>query len=213
MDISFGLGAGLLLPSAINISVQKCVTGPDRSRRRAADGTWPTGITPSTFPLRRRSARWPGACNPSRSAGSGRRRVARGRHQSCIRGVLALRSIASLKELFHFPLQLRERSIEGFAAWIDDYGPLWAQTIEGKPYGFPDSPLDAVAHHRFPDCAGDGEADFWPIGLRLANAKSREQRTRIARSAVVDSSEIFGSQQTNTFRKSRDGYTTSRNLQ
>jgi hypothetical protein len=41
--------------------------------------------------------------------------------------------------------------------------------------------------------------------MRLSDAKSGKQRTRILRAAIVNSSEIFGSQQANTFRKSRDG--------
>jgi hypothetical protein len=50
--------------------------------------------------------------------------VARGKLHTDIRRLSALRSIAAEKETLHFPLEVRQRSIAGFAARIDDDGPL-----------------------------------------------------------------------------------------
>jgi len=181
------------------------VTGQDRNRRCEADGIWPNGANPSILPYRRHTVRSLHACIPSTSGGSGTRRAARGRHTICIRAGGALRSIASEKELLHLALQLRQGRIESFATWIDDYGPLGVQPIESETHGFADPPFDAVTHHCLPDRSGDSEADLWSVIMRLSDAKSGKQRTRILRAAIVNSSEIFGSQQANTFRKSRDG--------
>ena len=93
----------------------------------------------------------------------------------------------------------------GFAPGIDDYGPLWVQPIESIADGFPYPPLDAISHHRLTDRTGDSEANSWPVGLRLADTKSGEQRPGIPGPAIVYSSKILGAQQTDTFRKSRDG--------
>jgi hypothetical protein len=43
------------------------------------------------------------------------------------------------------------------------------------------------------------------IRLRLADAKSGEEGSGEFGTLVINSSEVFGSQQTNTFRKTRDG--------
>ncbi len=117
----------------------------------------------------------------------------------------ALRSIAAEKEPFHFPLQLRQGSIERLAPRIDDDGPLRVQPVQVQADGLADAPLDAVAHHGIAERAGRSEADSRPIGLRLADAKGREQRAGVTGSLVIDSSEIFRSQQTDTFRKTSDG--------
>jgi hypothetical protein len=73
-----------------------------------------------------------------------------------------------------------------------------------------DTPLDTVPHDRFTNGAGDSEADMRPVRLRFANTKSREEGSGKAGTLVIYSSKIFGSQQTDTFRKTRDGVTTSR---
>ena len=101
--------------------------------------------------------------------------------------------------------EFRHRSIEGFASRIDDDGPLWAQPIEVKADGLADAPLDTVAHDRFTDGARDSETDMRPIRLRLADTKSGEEGSGEPGTLVINSSEVFGSQQTDTFRKTRDG--------
>jgi hypothetical protein len=102
-------------------------------------------------------------------------------------------------------LKIRNRSIEGFAAGIDDDGPLWAQPIEVEADRLPDTPFDTVSHDRFTDGARDSEADMRPIGLRLADTKSGEQGPGEPGTLVINSSEVFGTQQTDTFRETRDG--------
>lgn len=102
-------------------------------------------------------------------------------------------------------MQFHDRSIERLAPWIDYDGPLWAQPIQMQADGLADAPLDAVADHGFAEGAGCGKADMRPIGPRLADAERREERTREPGALIVNSSEVFRPQQTNTFRKSRDG--------
>jgi hypothetical protein len=71
--------------------------------------------------------------------------------------------------------------------------------------GLAEAPLDPIAHHGIAKRTGRGKADSRPIGLRFMDAKGREERARVARSMVIDSSEIFRAQQTDTFRKTSDG--------
>ena len=71
--------------------------------------------------------------------------------------------------------------------------------------GLAHAPLDAVAHHRLADGARDCEADMRPIGLRLADTKSGEEGSGELGTLVINSSKVFRSQQTDTFRKTRDG--------
>jgi len=49
-----------------------------------------------------------------------------------------------------------------------------------KTHGFANPPPDPIADHGLADGAGDGEADFWPVGLLFADTKSREVRAGIA---------------------------------
>ena len=72
-------------------------------------------------------------------------------------------------------------------------------------YGFAHSPTDAISHHGLADGAGQSEADMGTIRLRLADAKGRKERVRITLTLIVNPSEVFGSQQADTFRKTSDG--------
>ena len=103
-------------------------------------------------------------------------------------------------------MEFRHRSIEGFASWIDDDGPLRAQSIEMQADGLADAPLNAVTHDGFADRAWDGEPDMWPVRLHLAHAESGEEWTRDPRPVVVDPPEVLGSEDADTFGKARDGY-------
>jgi len=134
-----------------------------------------------------------------------------GRLQIDIRRLPALRSIAAEKEALHLALQHLDGRIEGFAAWIDDDGPLGVQPIEQAANGFAESPFDAIAHDSLADRTRDGKADARSIRLRFADTESGEERARVASALVINSSEVFRSQQAYTFRKSRDGRATSRN--
>jgi hypothetical protein len=102
-------------------------------------------------------------------------------------------------------VQFHDRSVERLAPWIDYDGPLWAQLIQMQADGLADAPPDAVADHGLAEGSGRSEADMRPIGLRLADAERREERARETGTLIVNSSEVFRPQQTNTFRKSRDG--------
>jgi len=71
--------------------------------------------------------------------------------------------------------------------------------------GLADTPLNAVAHHRFPEGARRGEPDVRSVRLRLAHTKSREEGPGEAGSMVIDAPEIFRSKQAYTFWKTGDG--------
>ena len=74
-----------------------------------------------------------------------------------------------------------------------------------KADGLAQAPLDTIAHHGVADRTGHSKPDVGTIGLGLADAKGREERTGVACSLIIDSSEIFRSQQTDTFGKTSDG--------
>jgi hypothetical protein len=102
-------------------------------------------------------------------------------------------------------MQFRYRSIEGFAPRIDDDGPLWAQPIEVEANRFADPPFDTVTHHGFAQGAGTGEADMRPIGLGFEDAESRKEGAGEPGTLVINAAEVFGTQEADTFRKTRDG--------
>jgi hypothetical protein len=74
-----------------------------------------------------------------------------------------------------------------------------------KADGLAEAPLDPIAHHGIAERTGRSKADSRAIGLRFTDAKGREERAGVARSMVIDSSEIFRAQQTDTFRKTGNG--------
>jgi hypothetical protein len=112
-----------------------------------------------------------------------------------------LRRAAAAEEAFHFPADVRKRSLKHFAAGIDDDGPLWTQPFQVEAHRFADAPANAIADHGLADRAGHGEADARPVRCLAAQAESREKRIRVANSLVVDPPEILRSQQADTFRK------------
>jgi hypothetical protein len=71
--------------------------------------------------------------------------------------------------------------------------------------GFPDAPPETVAHHRAPQGARHGEAHARPVTRLPAQAEGREIRPGKPGTAVVNASEILGTQQANTFWKTGDG--------
>ena len=125
--------------------------------------------------------------------------------QTCTPGAPGSRSIASLKKTLDFAVKFRYRCIEGFAPRIDDDGPLWAQLIQLEADGLADPPLDAISHHGFAEGARAGEANMRSFQLRFADTESRKQRSAEPGTLVINPAEVFGTQQTDTFRKTRDG--------
>lgn len=128
-----------------------------------------------------------------------------GKWQTCTPEWPRSRSTASLKKTLNLAMKFRHRGIEGFAPRIDDDGPLWAQLIQAEAHRLPDPPLDAVSHHGFAEGARAGEADMGAVRLRLADTKCRKQGPREPGTLVIYPAEVFGTQQTDTFRKTRDG--------
>lgn len=120
-----------------------------------------------------------------------------------------LRARATQEQLFHFPLDHLKGRIEHLASGIDDDFALWTQLVEPEAYGLANPSFNAIAHSGFSDRARHCEADFGAGTLRAADIKSCEQRPGIAGALIVNSSEISGSQNTDTFRKTCD-VTTSR---
>jgi hypothetical protein len=115
--------------------------------------------------------------------------------------VCALRSIAAEKEPLHFAPDLLLGRLQGFAAGIDDNRPLWIQPFQLKPYGFADTPPDAVARHGLAGRPGCGKPDPRSAVFDFTKAECREERTGKARPFVINSPEVFRSQQADTFRK------------
>jgi hypothetical protein len=87
------------------------------------------------------------------------------------------------------------------AAGIDNDRPLWIQPFQLKPYGFADTPPDPVARDGFAERPGCCKSDMGSAAFEIAQTKRGEQRTGKARSFVIDSPEIFRSQQADTFRE------------
>jgi hypothetical protein len=68
-----------------------------------------------------------------------------------------------------------------------------------------DPSLDAVSHHGFAEGARAGEADMRPLRLRFPDTKRRKEGPGEPGTLVIYPAEVFGTQQTDTFRKTRDG--------
>ena len=88
---------------------------------------------------------------------------------------------------------------------VDDDRPLWVQPIQVEAHGLADPSLDAVSHHGFAEGAWAGETDMRPLRKRFADAESGKQGPGEPGTLVINSAEVFGTQQTDTFRKTRDG--------
>ena len=68
-----------------------------------------------------------------------------------------------------------------------------------------DPPLDTVSYNGFAEGAGAGETNVRSFRLRFADAECRKQGPDKPGTLVINPAEIFGTQQTDTFRKTRDG--------
>ena len=102
-------------------------------------------------------------------------------------------------------MEFRYRSIEGFAPRIDDDGPQWAQPIQVEAHRLADPPLDAVSHHGFAERARACEADVRTLRPRFTHTKCRKEGPGEPGTLVIYPAEVFGTQQTDTFRETRDG--------
>ena len=78
-----------------------------------------------------------------------------------------------------------------------------------EPHGLAHAPPYPVANHRLAHRAGNRKADFGSLAIRAARIESREQRPGIPGALIINSTEISGSQNTDTFGKTCD-VTTSR---
>ena len=79
------------------------------------------------------------------------------------------------------------------------------QPIQLAADGLAHTPLDTVARHGLAERAGRRETNVGTVRLRFAYAERGEERATEAATVVVNPSEIFGSQQADTFRKTWDG--------
>ena len=98
-------------------------------------------------------------------------------------------------------MEFLHRGVVGLAPGIDNDGPLRAQLIEMQAHGFPDAPLDPVAHHGLAERTGDGESNLRSARFGFTYTKRREQGTRKSRSVIVNPPKILGTQYADTFRK------------
>jgi hypothetical protein len=122
-----------------------------------------------------------------------------------MRAACKSRPIAPLKETKNFAVKFRDRRIVRLAARIEDDCPLRAQLIQMQANGLSEAPLDSVTHDGFADGARNREADAWTGSIGLADTKSGEEGAGVPGTLVVNSSEVLRTQQTDTFRKTRDG--------
>jgi len=110
-----------------------------------------------------------------------------------------------LKETKNLFPQFLRGCIEGLAAGIDDDRPLWAQLAELEADGLANPSLNAISHHGFTECAGAGETNMGSFELRFPDTECRKEGSGKPGTLVIDPAEIFGAQQADTFRKTRDG--------
>ena len=74
-----------------------------------------------------------------------------------------------------------------------------------ETYGLPHAPPYAIARHSLAHRARYCKADARTVRLRVPQAKSREQGTGKAATFIINFTEIFRPQDTDTFRKTWDG--------
>jgi hypothetical protein len=110
-----------------------------------------------------------------------------------------------LKETLHFAVKFRYRGIVRLATGIEYDGPLRAQLFQMQAHCLSQAPLDTVPYNGLPDRARDRETDMWSGSFWFADTKGSEQGAGMAGTLVVNSSEVLRTQQTDTFRKTRDG--------
>src|SRR6185295_14370365 len=73
--------------------------------------------------------------------------------------------------------------------------------VEPEANGLADPPLNTVANHCFTDRSGHGKADFWSLAIGPAGKERRKQWSGIPGTVIINSAEINGSQNTDTFGK------------
>jgi hypothetical protein len=178
---------------------------PDQSRLHARDGTSAAEASLCRLRAGCRSARPPGAYNPSTLDKSGKRRAAAERGRTYILAAPRLRTIAAEKEALHFPPQLRHGSLQRLEPRIDDDGPLRIQPIDMLADRLAQPPLDAISRHGLAQRARNSKADAGTDGVRLLDTEGREKRAGEPATLVINPSEVWRSQQTDTFRKTGDG--------
>jgi hypothetical protein len=158
-------------------------------RPGGADGTWRVAWYPATDREVLRGVRWLDACTPSRSGGNGRRKVATARSGVCIRGGSRHKLIASAKELFDLPIQLRHGTDGHRPARIDHDIPRRSQLREPGAHDFAHPPLEAIADNGFTDSARRGEANA-RAGTGASQAKSRKERPAVTETVVINFAEF-----------------------
>lgn len=78
--------------------------------------------------------------------------------------------------------------------------------VEAQAYSLAHSPFDAVAYHGLSKRTRSRKADPGALGTWFARAEGREKGTGKLPAPIIDSTEIRGSQQADTFRKTSDDY-------
>ncbi len=150
------------------------------------------------------AARPPRACNPSSSDRNGKRKATAETRPAC-KGAAGLpRSARAEKETFDLPFQFAERRRQHAAAGIDNHSALRTQYRETGAHSLPDSPLDPVADHRVAQRARHRDAHLGPPARFIKQNKSQQRGARVAGAALIDGTELAGTQNPDTFGKTRD---------
>jgi hypothetical protein len=102
-------------------------------------------------------------------------------------------------------VKFRHWGVESLAARIEYDAPLRAQLIQMQAHCLSQAPFDSVAYDGLADRTRNCESDTWSVGFGFADTESGEQGSGTPGTLIVDSSEILRTQQTDTFRKTRDG--------
>jgi len=188
----------------------KPVTGQDRAPPHETDGS----ATAASHPSRRREPRHtfprPAACIPSNSGSSGKPTARKATPLPCTNAKRRRLVCASLKQLLHFPLDLRKRSDPGANAWIDDDLPSRARQLQARANGFADPPLDPVSNHGPTQGARAGKPHFHAFLSIISQAERGKQWPGKLCAMVVHSTEVLGTQDAGTLGKAGYAVTSRR---
>ncbi len=132
------------------------------------------------------------------------RRAATAKSKVCTPAARLRLRVAAEKEPLDLRNQVRKPDRQGTAAGIDYDLTLRTQQKQAGTDSFPDSPLDAIPNHRVAQGAGHGNPDPGTAAIRQPDEKGRKRRTREPGATVVGLAEVAGTENPDTFWKTRD---------
>lgn len=129
-------------------------------------------------------------CIPSKWDKTGRLTGAPEIRRACMRATRLWSPVAAKKELLHFPLDLHKRGVQRLSSGIDHQSALRIQLVQEQTHSFPHAPPDPVANDRLPQRARRREAHARPVLQRIADVESREKRTHVSGSPIINSAKL-----------------------